>query len=78
MHLLILTGCRRHLEKQKEIPNIRQYWDNLHTTPIEDAQPFIKIYLGICLFILSAILLHCYLSSLNWTQFWIEIQNYFL
>ena len=66
----MLIIFRRRLDKQEKMPDIRDYWDTLHRTSLEDAQPFIKVYLGVCLFLFLIALMLEYAGSLDWSYFW--------
>ena len=69
MVMIMLIIFRRRLDKQEKMPDIRDYWDTLHRTSLEDAQPFIKVYMGFCLFLSLIVLV---LVLLDWSNFWVR------
>ena len=66
--LWLILIFRRRLDEQKKREKIQGYWSNLHSTSLEETQPFIKGFLIVALLVVVAALVAEYAYTLDWSS----------
>ena len=75
--LWLILIFRRRLDEQKKREKIQEYWSNLHSSSLEETQPFIKGFLIVALLVVVAVLVAEYAYTLDWSGLfgWKKIES---